>query len=95
MSVKLNKHKGLEAYGKTYWKWSVNLPEELVRALGWKKDQELEPEVVEGRLVLKKKSVRVPKIEGGALVPPATPQIASPASRGKRAGTNSPSFGRE
>ncbi len=58
--MKLNKHKGLQAYGRVYWKWSVTLSEALVKSLGWKKDQELEPEVSNGVLILRKRGERPP-----------------------------------
>jgi hypothetical protein len=53
--VKLRYVKNLVAYGKTYYKWQVSLPPEIVKELKWKPDDELVPEAVNGVLHLKRK----------------------------------------
>lgn len=39
---------------KTYHKWQVTIPPEVIEALGWKPGDELEPETTKDLLILKR-----------------------------------------
>lgn len=56
--VKLRYVKNLVAYGKTYYKWQISLPPEIVKELKWKPDDDLVPEAVNGELHLSRKKVQ-------------------------------------
>ena len=54
--MRLQKRFNRKVADKEYSKWIVTLPPEEVEQLGWKEGMELEPEIRDGKLIIKKKS---------------------------------------
>ncbi len=53
--MKLMKVKSREYKGKTYHKYRINLPEKIIKKLGFKAGDELKADVKGGKLVIRKK----------------------------------------
>ena len=53
--MKLIKQFGRKYENKTYYKFLTVIPNKLIKALGWKGGEDLEPIVKDGHLVIKKK----------------------------------------
>ncbi|MBL7148405.1 MAG: hypothetical protein ISS82_06265 [Nanoarchaeota archaeon] len=53
--MKILKEKSREYKGKKYFKYKVNLPEELLKDSGFKEGDELKAEAKKGEIKLKKK----------------------------------------
>lgn len=53
MVVKLQRSVNRQVGDKTYYKWQVVLPAEVVEELGWKAGDELTAEAVDDELVLR------------------------------------------
>jgi bifunctional DNA-binding transcriptional regulator/antitoxin component of YhaV-PrlF toxin-antitoxin module len=53
--MKILKEKSREYNGKPYYKYKINLPEELLKDSGFKEGDELEAQVKNGEVRLKKK----------------------------------------
>jgi formylmethanofuran dehydrogenase subunit D len=64
MRVKLQKQFAYKHKDKEHFKDVVVIPERAVNELGWKRGQELELKVTNGRLILEAKSENKEKEEG-------------------------------
>jgi len=53
--MRLQKQKTRKYSGKDYYRWTVVIPPEKVKELQWREGQELEPDIRDGKLVIKKK----------------------------------------
>jgi len=53
--MKVLKEKSREYKGKSYYKYKINIPEEVMNESGFKEGDELKTEVKKGRVVLVKK----------------------------------------
>ena len=54
--MRLQKHGSRKVEGKEYFKWTLVLPPDTVKELGWEEGEELEPEADGGKLVVKRLS---------------------------------------
>jgi bifunctional DNA-binding transcriptional regulator/antitoxin component of YhaV-PrlF toxin-antitoxin module len=54
-TVKLQRVTGLKVKDKTYYRWQVTLPVEVVNALGWEQGDMIGVTVQRGRVVLRKR----------------------------------------
>ncbi len=52
--MKLQKQRTREVKGKEYHRWTVVIPQEQVRQLGWKEGQELESSVEKESLTIRR-----------------------------------------
>ncbi len=53
--MRLQKNKSREVNGKEYFKWSVVIPSDEVKELGWEEGEELEPKREGKRLMISAK----------------------------------------
>ncbi len=53
--MRLQKQKTREVKGKEYFRWTVVIPPEEVKSLGWEEGDELEPQVKKDDLLIKRK----------------------------------------
>ena len=54
--MKILKEKSREYKGKSYYKYKINLPEEIIQKAGFKEGDDLDAEASKGEVTLKKKS---------------------------------------
>jgi len=59
--MRLQKQKTREVKGKEYFRWSVVIPPEEVKELGWKEGDELEPTKEGRKLVIEPKKSKLTK----------------------------------
>lgn len=52
--MKLMKVKSREYKGKTYHKYRINIPSEIIKKLKWKTGQELKGNIKKGKLIIEK-----------------------------------------
>ena len=52
--MKLMKVKSREYKGKTYYKYRINLPEKIIKKLGFKAGDELKGNIKQGKLIIGK-----------------------------------------
>jgi hypothetical protein len=53
--MKLQKHASRKVEGKEYFKWTLVIPPEEVKELGWEEGEELKPKREGKKLVIEKK----------------------------------------
>ncbi len=59
LTMRLQRQKTREYGGRDYYRWTVVIPPEKIEALHWNEGLELEPDVKDDKLVIRKKGTKI------------------------------------